>query len=245
MIANELLRFLRSAENIVVITGAGISAESGIPTFRDAQTGLWAQYDPEELATPDAFQHNPRLVWDWYAWRRELIAKCQPNPAHHALARWEQFAANFTLVTQNVDGFHHLAGNKNILELHGNLARTKCFANEHPIDNWDDERIPPHCPICDSLLRPDVVWFGEGLSRTRLMAAWDAVSEADVTLSVGTSSIVYPAAQLPLATLQGGGIVIEINPTSTPLTQLADYVFAEKAGKFLPNLVEQIANTSI
>lgn len=244
MIAGELVRLLRAAENIVVITGAGVSAESGIPTFRDAQTGLWAQYDPEDLATPEAFQRNPRLVWEWYAWRRELVAKCHPNPAHYALAKWEKNVPNFTLITQNVDGFHHLAGSQHILELHGNLAHTKCFANEHAIDTWDDDAIPPACPICDSLLRPDVVWFGEGLSRTKLMRAWDAAAHADVTFSVGTSSLVYPAAQLPLATLESGGVVVEINPTVTPLTELADYVFAEKAGEFLPLLVEQILKST-
>jgi NAD-dependent deacetylase len=240
MIPAALRRIMRRAKNVVVITGAGVSAESGVPTFRDAQTGLWASYDPAELATPEAFQRNPRLVWEWYAWRRELIADCQPNPAHFALARLEQHVPNFTLITQNVDGFHHLAGSKHILELHGNLGRTKCFLHEHLVLRWDDGEIPPTCPHCGSLCRPDVVWFGENLPYDKLMAAWEAVEHADVTLSIGTSSVVYPAAQLPLATLQAGGIVVEINPTATPLTQFADFVFVEKAGSIVPQLVAEI-----
>lgn len=240
MIPEELIQIVRGAERIVVMTGAGISAESGIPTFRDAQTGLWAKYDPEDLATPDAFQRNPKLVWEWYAWRRELVATCEPNPAHFALAKWQSHAKNFTLITQNIDGFHQLAGSQNVIELHGNLSRTKCFANQHLVESWDDENVPPECPKCGSLLRPDVVWFGEGLSRTNLMAAWNAATQADVTFSIGTSSLVYPAAQLPLGTVDNGGVVVEINPMATPLTTFADYAFREKAGWFLPVLVERI-----
>ncbi len=239
MIPDELVRALRNAEQIAVITGAGVSAESGIPTFRDAQTGLWEQYDPEDLATPQAFRHNPKLVWEWYAWRRELVANCKPNPAHHALAKWETHVPNFTLITQNIDGLHHLAGSKNIIELHGNLGRTKCFANEHPVNRWDETVIPPICPSCGSLLRPDVVWFGEGLSRADLMRAAVVAADADIIFSIGTSSLVYPAAQLPLLTYENGGPIVEINPLETPLTPFATFAFAEKAGEFLPNLVEK------
>ena len=160
----KLIETLRSARYVVVLTGAGVSAESNIPTFREAQTGLWSKYSPEELATPQAFQRNPKLVWEWYAWRRELVAQATPNPGHLALAELEQRVPKFSLITQNVDGLHRRTGSRNVIELHGNINRTKCFDEGDIIDSWPPTaELPPRCPRCGGYLRPDVVWFGETL----------------------------------------------------------------------------------
>ncbi len=163
-IPTELIEALRKAARVTALTGAGISAESGVPTFRDAQTGLWAKYRPEELATTEAFRRNPRLVWDWYTWRRERVAQAHPNPGHLALAEMEKRVPQFTLVTQNVDGLHRRAGSRNVIELHGNIMRTKCFHEDIMVEAWADTgETPPSCPHCGGPLRPDVVWFGEAL----------------------------------------------------------------------------------
>jgi len=168
-IPDSLISAVRTARHIAVLTGAGISAESGVPTFREAQTGLWAQYDPLELATPEAFRRNPKLVWQWYEWRRGLVSKAQPNPGHLALAQLELKVERFTLITQNVDGLHQRAGSRNVVELHGNINRTKCFDEEVVIESWAETGdAPPRCPRCGGLLRPDVVWFGEALPRQAL-----------------------------------------------------------------------------
>ena len=192
----ELAAALRGARHVAVLTGAGVSAESGIPTFREAQTGLWAQYDVQELATPQAFRRNPRLVWEWYAWRRGLVATAQPNPAHQALAALERQVPKFTLITQNVDSLHQWAGNQNIIELHGNLAQVKCFDDGALVEHWDDNaaELPPRCPRCGGLLRPNVVWFGELLPAEALAAAVEAARTCDLFLSVGISGLVEPAA---------------------------------------------------
>jgi len=231
----------RSAERVVALTGAGISAESGVPTFRDAQTGLWAKYRPEELATPEAFLQNPRLVWDWYCWRRELTSKAQPNPGHHALAALQARFSTFTLVTQNVDGLHARAGSRDVLELHGNIATTLCFDEGTTVSDFaDDGRTPPRCPRCGALLRPGVVWFGESLPRTVLERAEQAAEACDVLLSIGTSSLVHPAAGLPLLAKRRGALLIEVNPQPTPLTPHADVVLSGPAGQLLPQLVQQL-----
>jgi NAD-dependent deacetylase len=237
----KLIESLRSARRVTVLTGAGISAESGVPTFREAQTGLWAQYDPEELATPQAFQRNPRLVWEWYAWRRELAAKAEPNPGHLALAQLEQRIPHFTLITQNVDGLHQRAGSQNVIELHGNIWRTICFDDRQVVDAWpDSEEIPPRCPRCGGLLRPDVVWFGESLPAQALDAAWTAAKQGELFLTVGTSAIVQPAASLPWVALEHGIPTVEINPNSTPLTPAMTYVLPGPAGQVLPALVKAL-----
>jgi NAD-dependent deacetylase len=233
---------LAVARSIVVLTGAGISAESGIPTFRDAMTGLWARYRPEDLATPEAFQRDPRTVWDWYAWRRERVATVAPNAGHEALARLERQAAargaSFLLVTQNVDGLHAAAGSRNLVELHGNIRRVKCFDRGHPALEWPREApAPPPCADCGSPLRPDVVWFGEALPPEALRAALEATAGCDLFLSVGTSGLVEPAASLPYAALERGAAVIEVNPQPTPLAQRAWAAFAGRAGEVLPRLV--------
>ncbi len=233
-----LIESLRKARAVTVLTGAGISAESGVPTFRDAQTGLWAKYSPEELATPEAFQRNPKLVWDWYAWRRDKVASVRPNPGHLALAELEARLPAFTLVTQNVDGLHHRAGSKNVLELHGNITRFKCFDDNDPVESWHPTpEVPPRCPRCGGLVRPDIVWFGEALPVEALLAAQKASAESDVFFSIGTSSLVYPAAGLPLLALEGRAVVVEVNPNPTSLSRQATHSFQAPAGEFLPELV--------
>ena len=237
-IPKELTVLLREAKTIAVLTGAGVSAESGIPTFRDAQTGLWAKYDPHELATPEAFRENPRLVIEWYRWRMGLVRQSQPNPAHHALARMEQHAPAFTLITQNVDGLHHQAGSSRVIELHGSIARLRCSnhnCNAAPVD-WQDEDMPT-CAQCGALLRPDVVWFGESLPQAALQHALAASRSCDIFFSVGTSGVVEPAASLPYEALRAGAVVVEINPILTPLSVHARFSFAQPAGAVLPGLV--------
>ena len=240
-IPDPLVIRLRTARRVAVLTGAGISAESGVPTFREAQTGLWARYNPEDLATPEAFRRNPRLVWEWYAWRRELVSKAEPNAGHQALVTLEQRIPTFTLITQNVDGLHRRAGSHSILELHGNLFRTKCFSEDQPVENWSDgDEVPPRCPRCGGLLRPDVVWFGEMLPAGALRAAEHAAAESEIFFSIGTSALVYPAAELPFAALNAGATVVEINPQPTPLSPHATFSLNGAAGAVLPSLVEQV-----
>lgn len=235
----SLVAHLHTARHVVALTGAGISAESGVPTFRDAQTGLWARYRPEELATPEAFMRDARTVWEWYAWRRALVAKAAPNAGHFALAKVEQRVPRFTLITQNVDGLHRAAGSRNILELHGNIQRTRCFDRSHRVETWDESgEVPPRCPICGSPLRPDVVWFGERLPESALAQALSAASSCDLFLCIGTSTVVEPAASMPFAALQNGAQVVEINPHVTPLTPRAHHALNAPASVALAKLVE-------
>jgi NAD-dependent deacetylase len=233
----SLLQSLRTAKKIVVLTGAGISAESGLATFRDAQTGLWSKFKPEELATAEAFRRNPKLILDWYAWRREQALEAEPNAGHFALAKMEKRAPEFLLVTQNVDGLHTRAGSKQIVELHGNIHRFRCFENDCTSDNFDVEQ--GRCRSCNGNLRPDVVWFGEMLPVDGLETAVTTTETCDVFFSIGTSSVVYPAADLWRRAKDSGAIVIEINKDPTPLTPLADHSFHGKAGEILPALLQQ------
>ncbi|MBV9618034.1 MAG: NAD-dependent deacylase [Verrucomicrobia bacterium] len=230
----SLLQSLRNAKKIVALTGAGISAENGLATFRDAQTGLWSKFKPEELATAEAFERNPKLIWDWYAWRREQAREAEPNAGHFALAQMEKRTPGFLLVTQNVDGLHTRAGSKRIVELHGNIHRFRCFENDCASDNFDVDQ--GRCRSCNGNLRPDVVWFGEMLPADALETAVTAVESCDVFFSIGTSSVVYPAADLWRRAKDSGAIVIEINKDPTPLTPLADHSFRGKAGEILPAL---------
>ena len=233
----ELIDRLRAAQRIVAFTGAGISAESGLSTFRDKQTGLWAKYRPEDLATPQAFRRNPRMVWEWYEWRRGFVAQAEPNPGHHALARIEAARPAFFLATQNVDGLHARAGSRNLVELHGNIRRTICFDHRHLAESWEPVgEPPPRCGLCGALLRPDVVWFGETLPEEALRRAQEAAAKCDLFLSIGTSTLVYPAAELPFIAGSNGATVVEINPDFTPLSKLADFVLRDKAGVVLPVL---------
>ena len=228
---------------MVALTGAGISAESGVPTFRDAQTGLWAKYKAEELATPEAFLENPRLVWEWYEWRRQLTRQAEPNPGHRALVELERRYPQFSLVTQNVDGLHARAGSRDVIELHGNIQLDLCFDEGTPVDAAeysDDGSLPPRCPRCGAYVRPGVVWFGEGLPRRALERAEAAVRSCEVVLSIGTSGLVHPAAGLPLIAKQTGALLVEINPNATPLTPHAHHVLSGPAGKVLPELVRAL-----
>jgi NAD-dependent deacetylase len=236
----SLIQSLRNAKKIAALTGAGISAESGLATFRDAQTGLWSKFRPEELATTEAFHRNPKLVSDWYAWRREQALKAEPNAGHLALAEMEKRAPEFLLLTQNVDGLHARAGSNRIVELHGNIHRFRCFENACAIDNFDIEN--GRCRSCGGNLRPDVVWFGEMLPVDALGTAMNAAELCDVFFSIGTSSVVYPAADLWRRAKDHGAIVIEINKDPTPLTPLADFSFLGKAGDILPALIRTIWN---
>lgn len=241
MIPPALLNRFASAKTVAVLTGAGVSAESGVPTFRDAQTGLWAKYNPEDLATPRAFRRNPRLVWEWYAWRRQLVAQAKPNPAHLALAEMEKLFPQFHLITQNVDGLHQRAGSRKVIELHGNITRTKCFDEGTIIATGPDTGdVPPKCPNCGGLLRPDVVWFEEPMQETEMDQAVQASTACDIFLSIGTSSLVYPAASLPFEALRSGATVIEINPQQTPFTDKAHFVLKGAAGVALPELLAAI-----
>ncbi len=234
----ELFEVLAAARRITVMTGAGVSAESGVPTFRDAQVGLWARFDPQQLATPEAFRDDPELVWRWYLWRRELVARAEPNPAHLALAAFEARTPGLTLVTQNVDGLHRRAGSRRVLELHGDLTRTRCAGcrrfDDHDVDL--DAGVPV-CKACGGLLRPDVVWFGEPLPSEALTEAAAASRACEVFLSVGTSSLVYPAAALPYEALTGGAVLVEVNPQPTPLSPRARFVVRAPAGEALPLLL--------
>lgn len=232
---STLIQSLRAARRIVALTGAGISAESGLATFRDVETGLWSKFKPEELATADAFRRNPKLVSEWYAWRRGQALKAEPNAGHRALAEMEKHAPEFLLVTQNVDGLHARAGSKRLLELHGNIHRFRCFENNCATDQFDIEH--GRCRSCGGNLRPDVVWFGEMLPADAMKSAVAAAEICDVFFSIGTSSVVYPAADLWRRAKDCGAIVIEINKDPTPLSPFADYSFLGKAGQILPELV--------
>ena len=229
--------WLAQAASVAVLTGAGVSAESGIPTFRGAG-GLWKNYKPEDLATPEAFARDPRLVWEWYNWRRELIAKSAPNAAHLALAQLEIRKPRFTLITQNVDGFDDRAGSRRILKLHGDIWRMRCTVCGA---NWPDRRaplpsIPPHCH-CGGLARPAVVWFGEPLPDGMMNEAEHASASADVFLVIGTSAVVYPAAGLVPHARQSGAKVIEINPEPTPFSAMVDCALQAPAAELLPKLL--------
>ncbi|HLU77845.1 MAG TPA: NAD-dependent deacylase [Burkholderiales bacterium] len=234
----QIAEVLRNARAIAVLTGAGLSAESGIPTFRDAQTGLWAQYRAEDLATPEAFERNPQLVWDWYEMRREGVRAAQPNPGHFALAAMQVQAPACTLITQNVDGLLQRAGGRMVLELHGNILRNTCFDDGCVVEAVLEGQRPPRCPQCGGMVRPDVVWFGEELPADVLTHAIRAAKECDVFLSIGTSALVHPAAQLPMSALDNGATLIEVNRDPTPLSPSAHYSVRALAGEFLPRLVK-------
>ncbi|MHC1745410.1 MAG: NAD-dependent deacetylase [Syntrophobacteraceae bacterium] len=232
---------LASARSIAVLTGAGISAESGVPTFRGAD-GLWRQYRAVDLATPEAFAKDPALVWEFYNWRRELLAPLAPNPGHYALVELERRASRFQLITQNVDGLHSLAGSRNVLELHGNIWRVRCTQCERI---FEDRRVPlpplPTCSTCGAMLRPHIVWFGETLDRGILTASYAALETCDVMLVVGTSGTVEPAASMGLYAREHGAFLAEVNLETTPYTQAYDLTVNGLSGEILPALVGQSA----
>lgn len=237
----ELISLLRGTTKLVALTGAGVSQESGLRTFRDAQTGLWAQYKPEDLASPQAFRRDPKLIWDWYAWRREAVKGVRPNAGHYALVDIEIRIPEFVLITQNVDGLHRMAGSRNVLELHGNIQRVRCSDCYTFAEVWgDDTESVPQCSVCGGLLRPDVVWFGEALPRDQLEAAAEAARTCEVFFSIGTSGVVQPAASLAHAARNRGAVVVEVNAEPTPLTSKASYFFQGKSGEILPELVKAV-----
>ena len=238
---SELLEVkLAEATSVAVLTGAGVSAESGVPTFREPG-GLWAKYRPEELANFDAFISNPDLVWEWYSWRRTLIAEVEPNPGHYALVELESYYSDFTLITQNVDNLHRRAGSTKVLELHGNIERNFCLDCKRRFTSIE---VPPskqavRCE-CGGLIRPDVVWFGEMLPAEELRNAWAAAERADIFFSIGTSGAVYPAAQLPSVARQHGAYVVEINPRASEQRHVMHEFIEGASGTVLPVIAEMV-----
>jgi NAD-dependent deacetylase len=235
-----------TARRVVVSSGAGMSKESGIPTFRDAREGLWSRFDPERLATEAGFRADPALVWTWYAQRRAAMARCEPHPGHHALVRLEASVPELTVVTQNIDGLHQRAGSRDVVELHGSIHRHRCvdcqrFAEAplvEPAGGADLE--PPRCPECGSFLRPDVVWFGEMLPARAVERAWELVERCEVLLVVGTSGLVWPAAELPYVARRSGATVIEVNPEPSEVTGRVDIFLPGPAGEVIPPLAERV-----
>lgn len=243
---DQLLGALRKAKHVVVFTGAGISAESGIPTFRDKLTGLWENFDVEMLATPDAFRRNPAEVWGWYEWRRKLVMDAQPNRGHLAIARLSALIPTVTVITQNVDDLHERAGSTGVVHLHGSLFTPKCFACARPYAIPSKEPVisdggrnvePPRCAHCHGRIRPGVVWFGESLPATAYGDTKQAVRECDVLFSIGTSAQVFPAAVIPFEAAERGSTVIQVNPVETSLDSVAQFTLRGQAGPVLDSLV--------
>ncbi|SFA87075.1 NAD-dependent deacetylase [Pseudomonas sp. NFIX10] len=242
----ETVKRLRAAKHLAIFTGAGISAQSGISTFRDPSTGLWARYDPKKLATPAAFAKDPAQVWAWYSWRRTLVNQAQPNDAHRAVARLTQSLPRVTVITQNVDDLLERAGSKEVIHLHGDLASARCFQCNRPylgalpvdVGPDCDSLKPPRCPHCDGRIRPNVVWFGEGMPERELDQAFSAARDCDVMLSIGTSGNVYPAARIPTLATEHGAWLVHIN--IEPMGPASDKTLVGDATHWLPKLVEAL-----
>ncbi len=245
-LTEELKTALSTANRVLILTGAGMSAESGVATFRDAQTGLWRKFRPQKLATPQAFADNPARVWDWYQMRRAKVAKVKPHPGHTALVKLEQHYASFSLVTQNVDGLHQAAGSRQVIELHGNIRHSICSKTHKPIDEaWlknSTDRPPPSPHHPQGFARPAVVWFGEALPVENLKRATAAAVNCDLCLSIGTSTVVEPAASLPCLALENGAIVIEINPVPTALSAKAQFCLQEVASVALTTIAAVVTD---
>jgi NAD-dependent deacetylase len=239
---DQVVKTIQNSTSAAVLTGAGISAESGVPTFR-GQQGLWKKFRPEQLATMEAFLADPAVVWEWYNWRRQLISETRPNPGHFALRDMAELFSDFTLITQNVDNLHRLAGSERVLELHGNIYRNKCA----DCDRLVADRLEiapdalPACPACGGRIRPDVVWFGEMLPSEVIDEAYRVAERVEVFFSIGTSALVHPAASLPLIAKRRGATLIEINPERTPLSDYADFTFLANSGEILPELVNALS----
>jgi len=237
-IDKSLIDSLRKSESIVFFTGAGISSESGIPTFR-GKDGIWNKLRPEELANFDAFMRNPEMVWEWYNHRKKIIHEAKPNAAHLAIAEMQNHFKNVTVVTQNIDNFHRRAGSSNIFELHGNIERNFCInCKKYYNEELDFSAGVPKCD-CGGLIRPDVVWFGEYLPEDQFLGGEKAAINSDVFFVVGTSAVVYPAAGLVYTAKQSGSTIVEINIEETPLSSIANYSFFGKAGEILPRILEE------
>ncbi len=243
MFSEKLIAKLKTAKTVAVLTGAGISAESGVPTFR-GEEGLWKKFRPEELANFDAFMKNPQLVWEWYNYRKKIICEVKPNPGHYALANLEKLFDNFYLITQNIDNLHRRAGSNRIYELHGNIMRNRCvdcnkYVEAIRVHEPDDV---PRCE-CGGLIRPDVVWYGESLPQQELMNSYSAANNSDVFFSIGTSAVVQPAASLPVKAKYAGAYVVEINTEYTVISSLVDDCILGKAAEILPRLVDKISQS--
>ena len=244
MFSEKLLEKFQKNPVVVVLTGAGISAESGVPTFR-GEDGLWKKFKPEELANFDAFIRNPEIVWEWYRYRQEIVRNIEPNPGHYALAELELMYPDFYLITQNVDGLHFRAGSRNPIELHGNIMRNRCLqCNKYFMEvELQKEPVIPKCTECGGILRPDVVWFGEQLPQQALINSEKAINEATIFFSVGTSALVQPAASMPFWAKSSGAYLVEINIMETLLTPYVDEYLSGKSGEIIPELVKQIKKT--
>ncbi|VAX24602.1 NAD-dependent protein deacetylase of SIR2 family [hydrothermal vent metagenome] len=236
-LSDDIIEKIKSAKSVTALTGAGVSAESGVPTFRGDE-GLWNNYRAEELATPEAFERDPSLVWRWYDWRRTLLAPLKPNPGHETLARFEQRFDKMTLITQNVDGLHRKAGSEEPVEIHGNIWHTQCISEGTVRENRETplKEIPPRCPDCQALLRPHIVWFGESLEPAILNRAFEGAEKCDLFFVIGTSGMVQPAASLAGVAKRGGATVIEINLEKTPLSYDVDATLLGLSGEALPEI---------
>ena len=234
---------LAGARRVVVYSGAGVSKESGIATFREPGTGLWARYDPMKLATAEAYARDPAFVWGWYMDRFGQIEQAQPNPGHIALVELAELVP-LTIVTQNIDGLHQRAGSRDVIELHGSAQRFKCLTERHTgltlADLGGSDEAPPRCPHCGDIVRPDVVWFGEGLPPAALDRALELASRCEVLLAVGTSGVVYPAAMVPVLAQQAGAALIDVNPESDAIATMADWFLQGPGGEVLPRLVAEV-----
>jgi NAD-dependent deacetylase len=239
--SEKLANLLKADVPTVVLTGAGISAESGVATFRGGD-GLWDKFSPQELASVDAFMANPKLVWEWYLFRRNVVTQAKPNAGHLTLAAMERRMTDFTLITQNVDNLHQEAGSERVIELHGNIKRNKCLRCGAPIGEIDID--PDQLPLCScgGQIRPDVVWFGEMLPEDALQISLNTAAHAQLFFSIGTSAVVYPAADLPITAKRCGAYLVEINPETTPLTRFADEVYQGKSGELLPMIWQGAVN---
>lgn len=238
---------LKSARRVVALTGAGVSKESGVPTYRDALAGLWANHSFEDLASPEGFRRDPAMVWDWYAARRSQLREVRPNAGHYALARIATHFPDFVTITQNVDDLHERGGSRDIIHLHGHLMETKCFFDCRGSSTLVDEAVfagsegsPPPCPHCGRWLRPNVVWFGEMLPPEAFRRAQQAAATCEVMLVIGTSGLVYPAAGLPMTAELGGAVIIEINPEDTDISRIAAIRLRGASGEILPQLAEAL-----
>ncbi len=240
-IPKEIVRSIAGATRVIALTGAGVSAESGVPTFR-GEDGLWRNYRAEDLATPEAFRRDPKLVWEWYDWRRTLLAPLAPNAGHFALAEMESRFDDFTLITQNVDGLHRMAGSANLVEMHGNIWYTRCLREGDVRENRDVPLapLPPLCTRCGGMVRPHIVWFGESLDPDILDRALFSTRQAQVFIVAGTSAMVQPAASLAGMAKQNGAIVIEVNVEPTPISGMVDASLQGSSGSVLPELLRII-----
>jgi NAD-dependent deacetylase len=243
----EAARRLKGAQQVVVLTGAGVSKESGLATFRDPEEGLWARYDPMQLATMEGFHRDPKLVWEWYAYRFGVAANARPNPGHIAIATLERLFPEVVVITQNIDGLHQAAGSTDVIELHGSILRHRCLKG-HTGYTWEDVKaqgaLPPRCPECQALLRPEVVWFGEMLPERALRRAFNLAQSCAAMLVVGTSGEVQPAASLPFEAAAAGAVVIDVNPERDYIARASDIFLQGPAGQVLPQLVAALTAAS-